>query len=209
MIPQQQQPYTNVNMGFPNSQQSFPQQNSYGQQIPFKYGMQPQGQYGMMGGYQQPNMQQPNMQQGLYNPQYQQPMHNGGLNMGYNATNLSFNQAPQYQQPAMSTFFINSDYGQQQQMYGGNVSLTTKTQTPAQKNLSGISLQTTNHSKKDEDEFGNFSSGQNNNVKWLSNDEKGLIDFSDFSEQLKNGGNKSQPKNTANSGNNIDTTWTW
>jgi len=44
----------------------------------------------------------------------------------------------------------------------------------------------------------------------LSNDEKGLIDFSDFGEELKNGGNnKNQQKNNANSGNNIDTTWNW
>jgi hypothetical protein len=46
-------------------------------------------------------------------------------------------------------------------------------------------------------------------VKWLSNEEKGLIDFSDFGEELKNGGNKNQQKNNPAIGNNIDTTWTW
>jgi hypothetical protein len=47
-------------------------------------------------------------------------------------------------------------------------------------------------------------------VKWLTSEEKGLIDFSDFGDELKNGGNKNQQKNNGtNSGNNIDTTWSW
>jgi len=39
-----------------------------------------------------------------------------------------------------------------------------------------------------------------------------LIDFSDFGDELKNGGNKQQKSNNNNNNmhsNNIDTTWTW
>lgn len=63
------------------------------------------------------------------------------------------------------------------------ISLSTPSQTSNQQNFGGISLQTAPvNKKKDEEEFGNFASGQNANVKWLTSEEKGLIDFSDFGD---------------------------
>ena len=98
---QQQQSFPNQNGGFPNANPM--QQNYYGQQMPLNYGMQGQGQQLTIGGYQQPMMQQ---QPGMYNQQYQQPMMQGGIGMGYNNTQMAFNQTPQYQQTASKIYFI-------------------------------------------------------------------------------------------------------
>ncbi len=148
-------------MGY-NTPTTFPQQNpGYGQQAQFAYGQQQgqqQGQYGMMAGYHQ----QP--QQGHYGQQFQQPM---GQGMGaYNAPNMAFGQVPQYQQPNSNILSYYLDQYAQQQSWNQGISLSTS--PPVQQNLGNISLQTTTHSKKEEDEFGNFSSGQNSNVKWLT-----------------------------------------
>ncbi len=197
------QNFNGLNINPYGQQQQFPQQQPmYGQQQQFgAFGQQqPNNQFNIMGGYQQP------MQPGYGQP-YQQPMMQGQMGMGFNQ-NQGFGQ--QYQQPQSNFVFNRSDQFQQQQSWNQSISLSAPTQAKPQGGLSGISLQTTTTQKKEDDEFGNFASGQNANVKWLTSEEKGLIDFSDFGDELKNGGNKNQQKvNTANTGNNIDTTWSW
>ena len=48
-------------------------------------------------------------------------------------------------------------------------------------------------------------------MKWLSNEEKGLIDFSDFGEELNKKPNSNMMGNNSNKNvnNNIDMTWNW
>jgi len=62
-----------------------------------------------------------------------------------------------------------AQYGQQQ-AWGQNISLSTPQPAQQQQSFGNISLQTTTKTKKEDDEFGNFASGQNANVKWLSNE---------------------------------------
>jgi hypothetical protein len=125
-----------MNFGF--NQQTFPQQNPYQQQGQFQYNQQ-QAQFGMIGGYQQP--------QGVYGNPYQQPMMQGQMGMGFNQ-NLGFGQTPQFQQP-MSNYINYIDQFSQQQAWNQNISLTTPVQQPpAQQNFGGISLQTTTTTKK-------------------------------------------------------------
>lgn len=65
---------------------------------------------------------------------------------------------------------------------------------------------------KKEDEFGNFASsnlGTAQDVKWLSNTEKGLIDFSDFGSEIKKE-NKGPAAGKNEMSNNIQIdTWSW
>lgn len=138
LYPTQQQPVQNtfngLNLGF-NNPTTLPQQQQplYGQQAPYGYGQQQQGQYGMMSGYPQ---QPPG---GLYGQPYPQPM-GQGMNMGgYNMQGMAFNQTPQYQQPA-------TQYNQQQS-WGQNISLSTP-QPAQQQGFGNISLQTTTNTKK-------------------------------------------------------------
>jgi len=59
---------------------------------------------------------------------------------------------------------------------------------------------------------GPSQSQANQNIQWLSQDEKGLIDFSDFGAQLNNNSTNSNNKksNSHNTSNNINIdNWNW
>ena len=128
----------------------------------------------MPGNYQQfGGYNQHQVQQGHQHMNYgHQQMGNQQMNYGHQQ---AFNQQG-YQQP----FQPNQSNGQ-----GAQISLSSDPVKPQ------------------DDGFGNFQSGGSQggpNVKWLSNEEKGLIDFSDFGNEINNSKNMtSQPKK----GNNI------
>lgn len=113
----------------------------------------------------QQNQYQQNQYQQHQHQQYQQP------------PQPSFNQ----QIPQQSNNWAYNPNPQNQYMNANPIYGQTSPQASHSLNQ-GISL-----SNKKDDEFGNFVSGStsNHNVSWLSDKEKGLIDFSDFGTELK------------------------